>query len=70
MFVCVCGGGGGGGGTETHREHDHQYLLVLHLVKGTNCHCRITLGGLGPNCLFHFINADFIGSADYDDNYY
>ncbi|KAK7100999.1 uncharacterized protein [Littorina saxatilis] len=30
----------------------------------------ITLGGFGPNCLYHFINADFIGSADYDDNFY
>ncbi|XP_052777394.1 3-oxo-5-alpha-steroid 4-dehydrogenase 1-like isoform X1 [Mya arenaria] len=30
----------------------------------------ITLGGFFPNCLFHFLNADFIGSAVYASNYY
>ncbi|KAL4235530.1 hypothetical protein ACF0H5_003927 [Mactra antiquata] len=29
----------------------------------------ITLGGFFPNCLFHFINADFIGNAKYPSNY-
>lgn len=31
---------------------------------------RITLGGFFPNCLYHFVNADFIGSAEYHSNYY
>lgn len=30
----------------------------------------ITLGGFFPNCLYHFVNADFIGSAEYHSNYY
>ncbi|XP_062599521.1 uncharacterized protein LOC134261060 isoform X1 [Saccostrea cucullata] len=30
----------------------------------------ITLGGFFPNCLYHFINADFIGSAKFYTNYY
>ncbi|KAL8598562.1 hypothetical protein ACOMHN_051350 [Nucella lapillus] len=30
----------------------------------------ITLGGFVPNCLYHFINADFVGSAKFDSNYY
>ncbi|XP_076462776.1 uncharacterized protein LOC143295097 isoform X2 [Babylonia areolata] len=30
----------------------------------------ITLGGLGPNCLYHFIIADHVGSASYHGNYY
>lgn len=30
----------------------------------------ITLGGFFPNCLYHFVNADLIGSAEYHINYY
>lgn len=30
----------------------------------------IMLGGFGPNCLYHFINADFVGSANYAGNFY
>ncbi|XP_041357248.1 steroid 5-alpha-reductase DET2-like [Gigantopelta aegis] len=30
----------------------------------------IALGGMFPNCLYHFINADFISSATYSWNYY
>ncbi|XP_071181581.1 uncharacterized protein [Mytilus edulis] len=30
----------------------------------------ITLGGFFPNCLYHFVNADFIGSAHYNNNYF
>ncbi|XP_053393701.1 uncharacterized protein LOC123525530 [Mercenaria mercenaria] len=30
----------------------------------------ITLGGFFPNCLFHFINADFVGNVNFADHYY
>ncbi|XP_022308684.1 3-oxo-5-alpha-steroid 4-dehydrogenase 1-like isoform X2 [Crassostrea virginica] len=30
----------------------------------------ITLGGFFPNCLYHFVNADFTGSAEFHSDYF
>ncbi|KAL3868621.1 hypothetical protein ACJMK2_041414 [Sinanodonta woodiana] len=51
----------------THRGVLHPLMMRY---KSSNVAIGITLGGFIPNCLFHFVNADFVGNAEYDSNYY
>lgn len=50
----------------------HRGLIHPITMRYRNSHVAlgITLGGFFPNCLYHFLNADFIGSAFYHKDYY
>lgn len=55
---------------ELHYIHRGIIHPLIMRYKNPKVALGITLGGLFPNCIFHFMNADFIGSAYYDSNYY
>ncbi|XP_060607989.1 uncharacterized protein LOC132760109 isoform X1 [Ruditapes philippinarum] len=54
----------------THYVHRGILHPMLMRYRSKKVALGITLGGFFPNCLFHFLNADFVGNADFVENYY
>ncbi|XP_071119126.1 uncharacterized protein [Haliotis cracherodii] len=70
------------GSVRSYQNYVFLVLFLLHYVhrgiihplvmryRSSWVYIGIAIGGFIPNCIYHFINADFISSATYAGNYY